>query len=115
MSELQISDFDTKTELRELKKRSQEQMSELQKKNSELKTELIELQNKNSDMNTELKELNQRSQAQQSRIANLSHTGTWCAYQDRWTTGFALINYDTILHADSNMIKNTLNVGNGEI
>ena len=77
-----------------------------------------ELQEKNSDMKTELSELKQRNQEQQSRIADLSHTGSWCAYQDVWNSGSgsAVIRYKTILHEDSNMIRNAYAyIRNGEI
>ena len=67
-----------------------------------------------SDMKTELSELKQRNQEQQSRIADLSHTGSWCAYRYSWTSGSAVVKYDNILHADSNMIRNALNMENGE-
>ena len=47
-----------------------------------------------SDMKTELSELKQRNQEQQSRIADLSHTGSWCAYRYSWTSGSAVVKYD---------------------
>ena len=111
-------------------------MSEIQKKNSDVKTEMSELQEKNSDMKTEMSDLKQRNQEQhainsnmnremrinkqkyqeqQTTISDLSHTGSWCAYQNQWTSGNSLINYDKIATADSNMNKNALNSGNGEI
>ena len=111
-------------------------MSEIQKKNSDVKTEMSELQEKNSDMKTEMSDLKQRNQEQhainsnmnremsilkqkyqeqQSRIADLSQTGSWCAYQDLWRSGSAVIKYDKIMIADSNMNGNALNSGNGEI
>ena len=68
-----------------------------------------------SDMKTELSELKQRNQEQQSRIADLSHTGSWCAYKYKWTSGSAVIKYDMIMIANSNMNGNALNMGNGEI
>ena len=104
MRELQEKNSDMKTEL-----------TDLQKKDSDMKTELSALQKKDSDIKTEMSELKQRNQEQQSRIADLSHTGSWCAYQDEWTSGFTLITYDKILHADSNMNRNALNMGNGEL
>ena len=90
-------------------------MSELQEKNSDMKTEMSELQKKNSDVKTEMRELKERNQVQQSRIADLSHTGSWCAYKHQWTSSSAVIKHYTILHADSNMIQNALNMLNGEI
>ena len=79
-----------------------------------------ELQKKNSDIKTEMSELKQMNQEQQSRIADLSHshTGSWCAYQDVWNSGSgsAVIRYETILHEDSNMIRNAYAyIRNGEI
>ena len=68
-----------------------------------------------SDMKTEMGELKQRNQEQQSRIADLSHTGSWCAYKYKWTSGSAVIKYEKIISADSNMNGNALNMGNGEI
>ena len=52
---------------------------------------------------------------QQTRIADLSHTGSWCANQDYWTSDNVVIKYDKIVTADSNINKNALNSGNGEI
>ena len=68
-----------------------------------------------SDMKTEMEELKQRNQEQQTRIADLSQTGSWCAYKYKWTSGSAVIKYDKIVTADSNMNGNALNMGNGEI
>ena len=111
-------------------------MSEIQKKNSDVKTEMSELQDKNSDMKTEMSDLKQRNQEQhainsnmnremsilkqkyqeqQSRIADLSQTGSWCAYQNHWRSGSAVIKYDKMITADSNINKNALNSQNGEI
>ena len=50
-----------------------------------------------------------------TKLADLSHTGSWCAYQGRWTSDSAVITYDKLLHSDSNMNINALNTGNGEI
>ena len=97
-------------------------MRELQKKNSDMKTEMSDLKQRNqeqhainSNMNREMSILKQKYQEQQSRIAELSHTGSRCAYRDLWTSGSAVIKYDKIMIADSNMDGNALNSGNGEI
>ena len=66
-------------------------------------------------MKTEMRELKQRNQEHQSRIADLSHTGSWCAYKYVWTSASAVIKYDKIVTADSNMNKDALNSENGEI
>ena len=90
--------------------------------NADMKAEIIKLKQENQDqqainynINRKMSELKQKNQEQQSTISDLSHTGSWCAYQDWWTTNIAVIKYDKILHADSNMNKNALNMGNGEI
>ena len=97
-------------------------MSELQKNNSDMKTDMSDLKQRNkeqhtinSKMNREMSILKQKYQEQHTRIADLSHTGSWCGYQNKWTSGYALITYDKILHMDSNINKNALNMGNGEI
>ena len=111
MSEIQKKNSDVKTE-----------MSELQEKNSDMKTEMSDLKQRNqeqhainSNMNREMSILKQKNQEQQSRMAELSHTGSWCAYQDGWTSRSAVIKYDKIMIADSNMNGNALNSGNGEL
>ena len=78
-----------------------------------------------SNINREMSELKQKNQEQQSKIVDLSHTGSWCAFQDKWSASSYVITYDEILHSDSNMDPhktpfsdsnmNTLNTGNGEI
>ena len=82
---------------------------------SDMKTEMSGIQKENSEMKTEMRELKQRNQEQQTRIADLSQTGSWCAYKFEWTSGSAVIKYDRIVTADSNMNSNALNSGNGEI
>ena len=46
----------------------------------------------------------------EQKLKDLSLTGSWCAYKNRWTSGFDVVTYDRILHADSNMDINALNV-----
>ena len=47
-------------------------------------------------------------------IEELSLHGQWCAYQDEWTSGSAVISYDSSFFEDSNINNNALNVGTGE-
>ena len=125
MRELQEKNSDMKTAMNEVQKKNfdmKTDMSDLQKKNSDMKTEMSDLKQRhkeqhtiNSKMNREMSILKQRDQEQQSRIADPSQTGSWCGYQNQWTSGHALITYDKILHMDSNINKNALNMGNGEI
>ena len=102
----------------DLKQRNQEQHainSNMNREMSDLKQRKQEQHAINSNMNREMSDLKQKYQEQQSRIADLSHTGSWCAYQDLWRSGSAVIKYDKIMIADSNMNGNALNMGNGEI
>ena len=59
--------------------------------------------------------VNREMSEQQSRIEDMSHTGSWCAFQDEWSASADVIAYDKILHSDSNMNRNALHTGNGEI
>ena len=48
------------------------------------------------------------------KLSELSQTGSWCAYQNDWTRSSSdVVTYQKILHADSNMDSDALNVGNG--
>ena len=47
------------------------------------------------------------------KLSELSQTGSWCSYQFEWTSDNAVVTYNRILHADSNMDTDALNVGNG--
>ena len=111
MRELQEKNSDMKTA-----------MNEVQKKNFDIRTEISDLKQRNqeqhainSNMNREMSILKQKYQEQQSRIADLSQTGSWCAYQNHWRSGSAVIKYDKMITADSNINKNALNSQNGEI
>ena len=48
------------------------------------------------------------------KLSELSQTGSWCAYRYNWNSGNAVVTYEEILHADSNMDSDALNVGTGE-
>ena len=48
------------------------------------------------------------------KMDDLSRTGSWCAYQDQWTSGNAKITFEKILHANSNMNRNALDAGSGK-
>ena len=72
-----------------------------------MKTEMIDLKQKNqqqqeinSNMNREMSIHKQKYREQQSRIADLSHTGSWCAYKYKWTSGSAVIKYEKMISTD---------------
>ena len=50
----------------------------------------------------------------ENRLDAAERTGSWCAYQDKWTSRSAVITYVKILHADSNINGNALNTRTGE-
>ena len=59
------------------------------------------------------RKLSELSQVDQ-KLSELSQTGSWCAYRSKWDSDNAVIKYEKILHADSNMDTGALNVGTGE-
>ena len=74
-----------------------------------------EMEKENAIMKAEINELKQENQEQQSKIADLSHTGSWCASDvDRRVNTSAVITYDSLFFNDSNMNSVALNEGTGE-
>ena len=76
----------------------------MEKETGKLNQRIQEQKSVISNINREMSELKQKNQDQQSKIADLSHNGSWCAFQDTWTP-VSVIKYDKIITADSTIIN----------
>ena len=89
-------------------------ISNLQKEISGLKKENQNQQSKITEMGRKLQTAEGKIHSGEIRLVNAERYGSWCAYQDSWRSSSALIKYQKILHAYSNMNINALNTGSGE-
>ena len=59
-------------------------------------------------------DLKKKLQNAEDRLSAAEMSGSWCAYQNEWTSAYAdVIRFDHIFHEDSNMNSHPLNTGTG--
>ena len=73
----------------------------------------FEFEIRQHQMNREMGDLKKKLQIAEDRLSAAEMYGSWCAYQDEWTTHNMVITFDHIFHEDSNMKRNSLNTGTG--
>ena len=76
---------------------------------------MIDLKKKLSAAEGKLSAAEDKIVSAEKRLSAAERSGSWCAYQDSWGSSNSVIKYDRLLHVASNMKKNALNTGTGEI
>ena len=89
------------------------QETELQQFRKSLNLNRIE--NDLSRMNRKQSTAERRISAAENRLDAAERSGSWCAYQDKWSSSSdGVITYNRLMHVDTNLNRNALNTRTGE-